>query len=73
LVFREGVNMFGGKKIRLNKTLLERAEAYAAKAGYASVEEFVTHILEREISNFDSGEESEDEVKKRLEGLGYIS
>ncbi len=65
--------MFGGKKIKLDKTLLKKAGAYAAQAGYATVEEFITHIIEREIAKFDSGDESEEEVKKRLEGLGYIS
>ena len=65
--------MFSDKKIKLDKNLLERAEVFAVKAGYSSVEEFIAHIIEREIANFDSGNESEEEVKKRLEGLGYIS
>ena len=65
--------MFSGKKIKLDKNLLERAEAFAAEAGYASVEEFIAHILEREISKSDSEDESEEEVKERLKGLGYIS
>ena len=65
--------MFGDKKIKLDKNLLERAEAFAAKAGYASVEEFIAHILEREIAKSDSDDESEEEVKERLKGLGYIS
>jgi metal-responsive CopG/Arc/MetJ family transcriptional regulator len=65
--------MFGGKKIKLDKNLLERAEAFAAEAGYASVEEFIAHILEREIAKSNSEDESEEEVKERLKGLGYIS
>jgi hypothetical protein len=65
--------MFGDKKIKLDKTLLERAAEFAAKAGYASLEEFITHILEREIAKTDSNDESEEEVKERLKGLGYIS
>ena len=65
--------MLGDKKIKLDKGLLERAKAFAANAGYTSVEEFISHILEREMAKFDSGDESEEEVKKRLEGLGYIS
>ena len=66
--------MFGNKKIKLNKNILEKAEAFAAKAGYASVEEFITHILEREIAKSGSeDDESEEEVKERLKGLGYIS
>jgi hypothetical protein len=65
--------MFGDKKIKLDKNLIERAEAFAAKAGYASVEEFIAHLLEREIAKSDSDDESEEEVKERLKGLGYIS
>ena len=45
---------------------------YAEIAGYSSVEEFVTHALEKEISQFEDAE-SEEEIKKRLRGLGYIS
>ena len=66
--------MFGDKKIKLDKNLLERAEVFAAKAGYASVEEFIVHILGREIAKSGSeDDESEEEVKERLKGLGYIS
>lgn len=62
-----------GNKIKLDKALLQRARAHAEQAGYASVEEFISHLIEREISNSDSDNESEEEIKKRLEGLGYIS
>lgn len=65
--------MFGSSKVKLNKGLLERAKTYANQAGYASLEEFITHIIEREISKSDLSDESEEEIKKRLEGLGYIS
>ena len=64
--------MFSGK-IKLDKKLLEQAKTYAAQAGYSSVEEFITHLIEREVSKLDKDNESEEEVKKRLEGLGYIS
>ena len=61
-----------GKKIRLDKELYEKVRMYAEIAGYSSVEEFVTHALEKEISQFEDAE-SEEEIKKRLRGLGYIS
>ena len=63
-------------KIKIDKELLKKAREYAAKAGYTSVEEFVSHIIEKEISKAEeteSEEEEEEEVKKRLQGLGYIS
>ncbi len=59
-------------KIKIDNDLLKKAKEYAAKVGYTSVEEFVSHIIEKEVSRADEAE-SEEEVKKRLQGLGYIS
>ena len=64
--------MFGGPKIKLDKDVYERAKQVADIAGYATVEEFVTHIVERELQNFEDAE-SDDDIKKKLQGLGYIS
>ena len=61
-----------GRKIRLDRELYDKVKMYAEIAGYSSVEEFVTHALEKEISQFEDAE-SEEEIKKRLRGLGYIS
>ena len=60
-------------KIKIDKELLKKAREYAAKAGYTSVEEFVSHIIEKEISKAGEPESEEEVVKKRLQGLGYIS
>ncbi len=65
--------MFGKKGIALDPALLERAKLAAAKAGYASVDEYVSHLVERELDRSeDAGADAED-IKKKLEGLGYIS
>ncbi|HET6349341.1 MAG TPA: hypothetical protein VFH88_09700 [Candidatus Krumholzibacteria bacterium] len=64
--------MFGKKGIQLDPALMERVRAAAEKAGYASADEFVAHVLERELSRTDDASHDED-VKKKLEGLGYIS
>jgi metal-responsive CopG/Arc/MetJ family transcriptional regulator len=64
--------MFGSDKIKLDKALLARVKRYAEIAGYSSVEEFITHALEKEIKQLDEAD-SEEEIKKRLKGLGYIS
>jgi hypothetical protein len=61
-----------GSKVKIDKTLLEKASRYAQIAGYASVEEFINHIVEKEIAKFEDAD-SEEEIKKRLKGLGYIS
>jgi metal-responsive CopG/Arc/MetJ family transcriptional regulator len=64
--------MFGSRKLKLEKDLVERIERYARIAGYSSVDEFVTHALEKELAKLE-GADSEEEIKKRLRGLGYIS
>jgi hypothetical protein len=59
-------------KVKLGKDLYARVEKFAKLAGYSSVDEFVTHALEKEISQLE-GSDSEEEIKKKLQGLGYIS
>lgn len=61
-----------GSSIKLDKALLAKAKRYADLAGYSSVEEFITHVLEKEIAHLETAG-TEDEIKKRLKGLGYIS
>lgn len=63
--------MFGAKKIPLEKALYERIARVAGQAGYASVEEFVVHVLEQQVRHLEDAKD-EEEVKKRLAGLGYI-
>ncbi len=65
--------MFGGPKIKLDKDLYGRAETVSKAAGYASVQEFVQHVLERELDKLDQGGADEEEIRKRMQGLGYIS
>jgi hypothetical protein len=62
-----------GSKIAIDKELLAKVKKYAGLAGYASPEEFVHHVLEREIAKFEEGGDSEEEIRKRMQGLGYIS
>lgn len=64
--------MFGKKGIQLDPALMEKVRAAATRAGYASVDEYVAHVLERELARSDEGSHDAD-VKKKLEGLGYIS
>ena len=61
-----------GSSIKLDKTLLAKARRYADLAGYSSVEEFITHVLEKEIAHLEAAG-TDDEIRKRLKGLGYIS
>jgi predicted CopG family antitoxin len=64
--------MFGGNKIKLDPDIYERLKKVSELSGYASVDEFVLHVLERELAKFDDAD-SEEEIKKRLEGHGYMS
>ncbi len=66
--------MFGGPKIKIDKALYERLKSVTELAGYSSVEEFVTHIIERELSEIDpSGGQDPEAMREKLKGLGYIS
>ena len=64
--------MFGSNKVKLDKDIMAKVRRYAALAGYSSAEEFVMHALEKEVSQLE-GSDSEEEIKKKLQGLGYIS
>jgi hypothetical protein len=64
--------MFGGPKIKLDKDVYERATKVAEIAGYATVAEVVSPVGERALQNFEDTQ-SDDDIKKKLQGLGYIS
>jgi len=64
--------MFGTTKIKLETDLVNKVRKYAQIAGYSSPEEFITHALEKELAQLEDAD-SEEEIKKRLRGLGYIS
>jgi metal-responsive CopG/Arc/MetJ family transcriptional regulator len=65
--------MFGSAgKIKLDKDLLERIKKISEVAGYASHEEFVVHLLEKEIAKFEDAK-SDADITEKLRGLGYIS
>ena len=58
-------------KIRLDRPLFERVKRQAERAGYSGPDEFVVHLIERELARLEDPPESE-EVERRLRGLGYI-
>lgn len=63
--------MFRKKKVAIERALFGRIVTVAAQAGYASPEEFVLHVLEKSVAHLEEAKD-EEEVRKRLEGLGYI-
>jgi len=53
--------------LKLDKALCDRARA----AGYSSLEEFVSHAIEKELAGLEEAE-AREEVVKQLKGLGYL-
>jgi len=58
-------------KIKLDASLYDRVKKVSEIAGYASPDEFIIHVIEKELSVLESAESDED-VTERLRGLGYI-
>jgi hypothetical protein len=61
-----------GSGIKLDKGLLARVKRFSDLAGYSSVDEFITHVLEKEMLHFEGAKDDKD-MRERLKGLGYIS
>ncbi|HWB96622.1 MAG TPA: hypothetical protein VG672_07975 [Bryobacteraceae bacterium] len=55
----------------MNKPLWERIQRCAKVAGYSSAQEFVEHVLERELAKIESSD-SDEEITRKLKGLGYL-
>ncbi len=60
-----------GPKVKIEKELYERLKRCAEAAGYSAVDEFIRHALEKAAAAADEAD-SEEEVRKRLQGLGYL-
>ena len=58
-------------KIKIDSNLLARAKDAAESAGYTSVEEFVTYLIETELAKSQSSD-TDEKVADQLRGLGYI-
>ena len=60
-----------GTSVKLNKDLWARIKRVSEAGGYSSAEEFVEHVLEREVAKLDSAQ-SDEEIVLKLKGLGYL-
>lgn len=58
-------------KIKIDANLYDRVKKVAELAGYPSPEEFVVHVIEKELSVLESAS-TDAEVTERLRGLGYL-
>ena len=61
-----------GTSIKLNKALMEKVKKCASAGGYSSPQEFVEHVLEKELAKVETSA-SDAEIARKLQGLGYIS
>jgi hypothetical protein len=61
----------GMPKIKIDDALYDRVKKIAQTAGYASADEFIVHIIERELGKVEAADD-EKQVLERLRGLGYI-
>jgi metal-responsive CopG/Arc/MetJ family transcriptional regulator len=68
----ESILKMFGPKVKIDRALFERIRKVARIAGYSSADEFVRHALEKELAKFEDAA-SDEEIRKRLKGLGYIS
>ncbi len=59
-------------KVKIDTALYERAKKAADKAGYQSIEEFLTYVLEKELNRLESSPDDTRAVEEQLRGLGYI-
>lgn len=58
-------------KIKIDDSLYDRVKKVSDLAGYPTPEDFVVHIIEKELGQLESAS-SDEEVTERLRGLGYI-
>ena len=58
-------------KIKIDNALFARAKDAAQAAGYSSLDEFITHIIEAEVAKHETTDDDE-KITDQLRGLGYI-
>jgi hypothetical protein len=60
-------------KLKIDNEMNDRLVKVSEAGGYSSAEEFVLHVIERELNKLDPGaKESEEDIRRKLEGLGYL-
>ena len=57
--------------VKINKELWAKVKKCSEAGGYSSPEEFVEHVLEKELAAFEESE-SDEEIARKLKGLGYL-
>jgi predicted DNA-binding protein len=57
--------------VKLKKETWQRVKRCSEAAGYSSPDEFVEHVIEKELAKLEDAE-SDAEIVKKLQGLGYL-
>jgi predicted DNA-binding protein len=57
--------------VKLKKEIWNRVKRCSEAAGYSSPDEFVEHVIEKELAKLEDAE-SDAEIVKKLQGLGYL-
>lgn len=55
----------------MKKELWDRVKRCADAAGYSSPQEFVEHVLEKELAKLEDAE-TDEQIVNKLKGLGYL-
>jgi len=63
--------MFSSSSIKLSPEMWDRIKRVSEAGGYSSPQEFVEHVLDRELKKLEEAE-SDAEIVKKLQGLGYL-
>jgi len=58
-------------KIEINRALYDLLEKRAEEKGYSSAQEYATHVLEAAVADAEPSA-TEEEIRERLKGLGYL-
>jgi metal-responsive CopG/Arc/MetJ family transcriptional regulator len=58
-------------KIKIDDSLFDRVKKVAEVAGYSSPEEFIVHMIEKELGKIETSDDDQA-VIDRLKGLGYL-
>ncbi len=60
-------------KLKFDSATFDRIKKVSEAGGYSSPEEFLIHVVERELDSLDPDQgESEEEIRRKMQGLGYI-
>ena len=60
-------------KVKISKESAQKADEIITFQGYASLEEMVEDLINKEYEKIKSGGGNKEELAKKLSGLGYIS